>query len=185
MKKHHVHHLISTKLHCAPPKCTSVQTYIGNLDLYIHCEPPNDYTLRPCPCAPPEYVRCELTCKSAVMKNLGGDPYFSKSRPPLCTTQADGAPWRFMVYNVALYRWSGTQRKFHKRWTIPYMVRALWFVAMWYMKTTEKHSISRLCLARCCDIGCVRAWELRTPTSEFQVYQWFKFSQASDGVTLV
>ena len=35
MKKQNrlVHHLISTNLHCAPPKCNSIQNYTVNLDL--------------------------------------------------------------------------------------------------------------------------------------------------------
>ncbi len=40
-------HLVSTKLHCAPPKCMSVQNYIVNIDLHVLCE-----TMRPCLCAP-------------------------------------------------------------------------------------------------------------------------------------
>ncbi len=32
-----VHHLISTKLNCAPPKCTSVQNYSVNFDLHVRC----------------------------------------------------------------------------------------------------------------------------------------------------
>ncbi len=49
-----------------------VQNYIVNLDLYVHCEPINDFTLCPCLCAPPEYVRCGLIWKIAVM--LGVTP---------------------------------------------------------------------------------------------------------------
>ncbi len=33
------HHLISTKLHCALPKCTLVQNYIVNRDLHVRCQP--------------------------------------------------------------------------------------------------------------------------------------------------
>ena len=46
--------------HYAPPKCTSLQNYIVNLDLHVHCESPNDYIRCSCPCAPPEHVCCEL-----------------------------------------------------------------------------------------------------------------------------
>ena len=44
LKNHLVHHLISTKLHFALPKCMSVQNYIVNLDLHVHCQP-QKYTL--------------------------------------------------------------------------------------------------------------------------------------------
>ena len=65
------------KMSCAPPnqyKVTlwtskeymSVQNYIVNLDLYVTCEPLNDYTLCPSSCAPSEYVHCELTWQIAV-----------------------------------------------------------------------------------------------------------------------
>ncbi len=50
MTNRHVHHLISTKLHCAPPQCTLVENYSVNLDKYVRCEPPNDYVM--CPFSP-------------------------------------------------------------------------------------------------------------------------------------
>ena len=105
----HVHHLISTL-------CTA-KVYVGtelhvNLDLYVCCEPSNDYTLCPCPCAPPEYVSSELTWKM-----LGVTPTSKKSGPPYapwCKTQVSGAKLRSMVHNITLYRQSGTQLSVHK-----------------------------------------------------------------------
>ena len=67
MQNHLVHHLISTKLRCALPKYTSVQNYFLNLDLHVRCQPPKYYTTRPCPCAPPAYVHCQMP---------GGNPHF-------------------------------------------------------------------------------------------------------------
>ena len=61
MQNHLVHHLVSTKLHCAPPKCMSVENYIVNLDLHVRCQPQKYYTMRLCPCASPVYVRCQPT----------------------------------------------------------------------------------------------------------------------------
>ena len=37
MQNRLVHHLIGTELRCALPKCMSVQNYIVNLDLHVHC----------------------------------------------------------------------------------------------------------------------------------------------------
>ncbi len=124
MTNHHVHHLISTKLHFAPPKCMSAQNYIVNLDMYVHCEPPSDYILCPSPCVPPEYVHCDLTWENTVIhgqkmsfcsilhvnhqknkKNVGGATYSPKNRSPCapwCKTQVGGAQHTTQV--------NGTQR---------------------------------------------------------------------------
>ena len=56
-----VHHPVSTKLHCAPLKCMSVQNYIVNLDLHVRCQRQKYYTMHPCPCLPPVYVCCQHT----------------------------------------------------------------------------------------------------------------------------
>ena len=37
------HHLISTKLRCALPKCPLVQNYIVNRDLHVRCQPQKYY----------------------------------------------------------------------------------------------------------------------------------------------
>ena len=56
-----------------------------------------------------QYVPCEHAPKK--MKNVGGEPYFSKKYVPLVH---HGAQCRSMVHNVALYRWNGAQLRFHK-----------------------------------------------------------------------
>ena len=64
MQNHLVHHLISTKLHCAPSK--SAQNYIVNHDLRIHCQPAKYDTMRQCPYLPPEYVRCQRILRKCL-----------------------------------------------------------------------------------------------------------------------
>ncbi len=85
--------VISTKLHCAPPKWTLVQNHIVNLDLYVHCELLGYYILCPFPCAP-------------LLKNVG------TPCAPWCTMQVGGVQLRSMVHNIALYHWSGAQHSF-------------------------------------------------------------------------
>ena len=60
MQNRLVHHLISTRLHCALAKCTLVQNYIENLDLHVRCQAENYYIMHPCPYAPSVYARCEI-----------------------------------------------------------------------------------------------------------------------------
>ena len=83
MPNHHVHHLISSKLHCAPPKCMSVQNYIANLVNHLH-------------------TICMLwTTKKIKMLEVTPTPQKSTwSRPPCapwCTTQVSGAQCRSLV----------------------------------------------------------------------------------------
>ena len=91
MQNRFVHHLISTKLHCAPPKCTSVQNYIVNLDLHIHSQPPTlwpvkyrQWTKSVCfmhvPCAPQK-------------KMLRTTPTSHGCRFPLCTMVRNAGQW--------------------------------------------------------------------------------------------
>ena len=70
-----VNHLISTKLHCAPPKCASVQNHIVNLDLHVCRQPPKYYTMRLCPYVPAVSPLCSMVHDAGWW----------------CTTQVNGA----------------------------------------------------------------------------------------------
>ena len=110
MTNHHMNHLITTKVHCAPPKCTSVQNYIVNLHLHaVHCEPPNDYILSlrelvhqlTFIVATSNKIGTKSVCllhefhgDHQKIKNVGHDPHFYKSGLPCalwCTMQVGGA----------------------------------------------------------------------------------------------
>ena len=65
-----VYHLIGTKLHCEPPrctKCTELHCEPYFVCTHVPCESPKYYTLCPCPCVPSGYVCCETTWKGRPM----------------------------------------------------------------------------------------------------------------------
>ncbi len=74
IQKSKCHHLISTKLHCAPPRCMSVQNYIVNHDLYVGCEPPNGSSL--CPCPPKYSVPWPDAVAEFVVVGQAAGPWF-------------------------------------------------------------------------------------------------------------
>ncbi len=86
MTHHHVHHIISAKLHCVPPKCMSIQNFIVNLDLFTCFE------LIFC-------FRALVTHQTWTkkMRNDGVTPTSKKSKSSFCT----------MVHNAG--RWCTTQ----------------------------------------------------------------------------
>ncbi len=114
--RHHVHHLISTRLHCAPPKCTLVQNYIVNLDLYVHflsmclVHHVRGVTYWP-KCLLSVLVNHQKRRKSSMWTTkkwkLFGVTATSKKISSPC---ACGAQRRSMVHNVVLYRCSGAQQ---------------------------------------------------------------------------
>ncbi len=85
MTNRHVHHQISTKLDCAPPKCMLVHNYIVNLDLYVCHEPLWLFSASLPLCTMDKkclFPVCSIC--TIKIKDAGGNPYF-KNRSPLCT----------------------------------------------------------------------------------------------------
>ena len=93
MQNHLENHLISAKLRCAPPKYTSVQNYIVNLDLHVRCQPQKTIL---CVRALVHHLQVSSN-QNAGIKCVGGTPTSNGHRSPLCT----------MVYNAG--RWYTTQ----------------------------------------------------------------------------
>ncbi len=117
-----VHHLISTKLHCAPPKCTSVQNYIVNLDLNVinmctvhHVEQSVcRLSLWPSKYRQKVSIFCMFHVHHQKIKNVGVDPYFSKT---LGLLVHHGAKCRLVVHNAQhnLQKPRHTDRDTHQR----------------------------------------------------------------------
>ncbi len=86
-----VHHLISTKLHCALPKCMSVQNYIVNLDLHVRCRP--------------QKLTCGNNLKWDLMWLLGPQRHRPSAGSALFIWCMVGVhpPQRAILYNLALF----------------------------------------------------------------------------------
>ena len=132
MQNRLVHHLIGRKLCCALPKCTSVQNYIVNLDLHVHCQSPKYYMYytsvslcTTCVClllshdtkVPLDTLQIKIVCKMHApceppkMKNVGETPTSHGHRSPLCTMVLGAQHWSVM-HNAG--RWCTTQSCTHK-----------------------------------------------------------------------
>ena len=90
-----VHHLIGTNLHCALPKCMSIQNYIVTFDLHVHCQPQKYYRFI---YRQKVSVFCMFLVDHKKMKNVRGDPHIRWTQVPLvhntgwwCITPVDGA----------------------------------------------------------------------------------------------